>query len=352
MRSMSDSMKKIPLVSLLLVTYQQERFIRETLASVLSQNYPNLQIIISDDCSKDNTFIIIQEVLHDYNGKHRNNIFATQNPSNLGICEHINSVIERCRGELIVVCAGDDIFFSNRVSEMVKAWKKTGASLLCSNAMVIDESGNQSENLYYNHRLKDKLYSLLDITSHSHGPFFGAGMAYTKNIFSRFGPLPIGLKNEDAQVMLRGVLLNGNYYISKPLLKYRIHHNNLNLWSSILQASSYKKAIYYFIEGRKRVIDNKSRWLNLLKLLLLDNTSNCNMKDINLAITSLTNVVSNLDLQKCLAENKLLRSRVFLFFHQLKFVRTLDLKNKLKIIILVMSPKLFIKLFVAKRKRV
>ncbi len=50
-----------PLVTFMLRTYNHERFIREAVRSALTQTYSPLQVVISDDCSQDRTFEIIQE---------------------------------------------------------------------------------------------------------------------------------------------------------------------------------------------------------------------------------------------------------------------------------------------------
>jgi glycosyltransferase involved in cell wall biosynthesis len=74
-------MKEQPLVSVSLVTYNQQEFIRESIESVLNQDYDNLEIVIGDDCSQDNTWAIVQEHQRHYPDK----IKAFRNEQNLGL---------------------------------------------------------------------------------------------------------------------------------------------------------------------------------------------------------------------------------------------------------------------------
>lgn len=60
---------QVVLASVLLLTYNQERYVKEALISLLEQDYEGLEIVISDDCSTDSTWLSINEVLQDYQGK-------------------------------------------------------------------------------------------------------------------------------------------------------------------------------------------------------------------------------------------------------------------------------------------
>jgi len=86
-------MDKFPKASIILITYNHERFIKESLLSVLNQTYPNLEIIIADDCSSDDTRAIIKAILDQYQGKHQ--VILSHNDVNLGICGNINQALKK-----------------------------------------------------------------------------------------------------------------------------------------------------------------------------------------------------------------------------------------------------------------
>lgn len=71
------------LISFFALTYNQEKYIEESLKGLLSQTYSPLEIIISDDCSTDKTFEIIKKVVSDYKGT--NKILINRNEKNLGL---------------------------------------------------------------------------------------------------------------------------------------------------------------------------------------------------------------------------------------------------------------------------
>ena len=60
-----------PLVSFCIITYNQENYILDALNGAVNQDYENLEIIVSDDCSKDNTFGVIENFVKTYQGRHK-----------------------------------------------------------------------------------------------------------------------------------------------------------------------------------------------------------------------------------------------------------------------------------------
>ena len=125
-------MLKKPLVSFIIFSYKQEKFIRDAIRGALAQTYEPLEIIISDDCSPDNTFTIIEEETASYAGPHK--VILNRNETNLGLPEHMNKVLKMARGEFIVENAGDDISCPHRTSVLVKRWldKSDPVDLVCS----------------------------------------------------------------------------------------------------------------------------------------------------------------------------------------------------------------------------
>jgi glycosyltransferase involved in cell wall biosynthesis len=105
-----------PKVSVMIVTYNQEYLIRETIDSVLLQDYDNLEIVVADDASTDNTLNILQ----DYAAKFPEKFVLVLNEKNLGITGNCNSALKACSGELIAVLGGDDVFLPGKISAQVE----------------------------------------------------------------------------------------------------------------------------------------------------------------------------------------------------------------------------------------
>lgn len=105
-----------PKVSVMIVTYNQENLISETLDSVLSQNYENLEIVVADDCSTDHN----QEIILDYQKRYPEIIVPVLNKVNLGITGNSNAAFFACTGELIAVLGGDDLFLPGKLKAQAK----------------------------------------------------------------------------------------------------------------------------------------------------------------------------------------------------------------------------------------
>ena len=108
-----------PLVTYLLVTFDQEAYVREAILSAFSQTYSNLEILISDDRSTDNTFTIINEVVASYGGQHR--VIVRRSASNNGLASHLNGAMQDAGGVYIIVAAGDDISLPWRTADSALA---------------------------------------------------------------------------------------------------------------------------------------------------------------------------------------------------------------------------------------
>jgi len=113
-----------PLITFTICAYNQEQFIREAVEGAFAQTYSPLEIILSDDCSKDRTFEIMREMTASYRGPHR--LILNRNSTNLGLAGHCNRLAELAHGELLVGAAGDDISFPNRVEIVYQAWEHSG----------------------------------------------------------------------------------------------------------------------------------------------------------------------------------------------------------------------------------
>lgn len=121
-KTISTEVEEHPLVTFALFAYNQERFIREAVEGALAQTYSPLEIVLSDDSSSDGTFRIMEECVSTYSGPHQ--VVLNRNASNLGIADHINTILSLCKGDLIVMAAGDDISYSERVAVLIDTWLK------------------------------------------------------------------------------------------------------------------------------------------------------------------------------------------------------------------------------------
>lgn len=105
-----------PLVSIVVITYNSAKYVLETLESAKDQTYQNIELIISDDCSTDNTVEICREWVE----KNRERFVRTEIitvEKNTGIPANCNRGLRACRGEWVKSLAGDDIFLSDCIKD-------------------------------------------------------------------------------------------------------------------------------------------------------------------------------------------------------------------------------------------
>lgn len=112
-----------PLVTFALFAYNQEKYIREAVEGAFAQTYEPLEIILSDDCSTDDTFKIMLKLAADYSGPHQ--IICRQNCENIGTYNHVITVAREANGQFLIVNAGDDVSYPNRAEILVHNWLVT-----------------------------------------------------------------------------------------------------------------------------------------------------------------------------------------------------------------------------------
>lgn len=111
---MNDS--QLPLVSVPVITYNSSKTVVETLDSIYNQTYPNLELIVSDDCSTDNTV----QVCRDWIEAHKDRFVRTELltvEKNTGISANCNRAERACQGEWVKGIAGDDLLLPDCVSD-------------------------------------------------------------------------------------------------------------------------------------------------------------------------------------------------------------------------------------------
>lgn len=105
-----------PLVSIALCTYNGAKYLRQQLDSLVAQTYSNLEIVVVDDRSNDETVAILQE----YTDRYINLAISVHvNEINLGYIRNFEKVISLCTGEYIALCDQDDIWDSEKVRIMM-----------------------------------------------------------------------------------------------------------------------------------------------------------------------------------------------------------------------------------------
>ncbi|ADP69701.1 glycosyl transferase family 2 [Rhodomicrobium vannielii ATCC 17100] len=207
-----------PLITFAVVAYNQAQFVREAINGAFSQTYEPLEIILSDDCSTDQTFEIMQEMAAEYEGPHK--IRLRRNLKNLGLAGHINKVIAASSGEIVSWAAGDDIALPNRTEIFVeKLLADPGNVGVHSNVLEINLVGQP---------IRERLHTSLESTT-SLDKVIQRGQsvitqshAFRKSVFDFFGPFRADLTQEGIAMAFRESSLGKVAFVDQCLTHYRI----------------------------------------------------------------------------------------------------------------------------------
>lgn len=120
------------LVSIIMPSYNCGRYISESVQSVLKQTYSKWELIIVDDCSKDDT----REILHSFKDKR---IKLFYNKENRGAAFSRNYALKEAEGEWIAFLDSDDLWFSDKLEKQISFMKQNGYKFSCSYCEYIDE---------------------------------------------------------------------------------------------------------------------------------------------------------------------------------------------------------------------
>lgn len=125
------------LVSIITPSYNCEKYIKETINSVLNQSYKNWELLIIDDCSRDNTFNIAKSYA---NTDPRIKVFSTGTPSG-GPALPRNLGIEMALGRYISFLDADDIWGSDKIKNQISLFNNSAVAIVYGNYEKVSESG-------------------------------------------------------------------------------------------------------------------------------------------------------------------------------------------------------------------
>jgi glycosyltransferase involved in cell wall biosynthesis len=130
---------EFPLVTIGIANYNYAEFVTQALESAANQTYVHCEIIIVDDCSKDNSVEVIQQWINNYKGNFR--ISFIKNPVNIGVAKVCNLILKNVSGKYYQILDADDLLESDKLEEQVAILEKNEKiALAYSNISVIDEN--------------------------------------------------------------------------------------------------------------------------------------------------------------------------------------------------------------------
>lgn len=249
-------MQNYPFISIALCTHNGEKYLEQQLDSLLEQTYQNIEIIVVDDCSSDNTVNILER----YASKDKRIIIYT-NQSNLGFNKNFEKAFTLCKGEYIAICDQDDIWRLDKIKLLID--NIGSCSLIYSNSELIDERGNLLGRTLLDKCIRytgddPRVFSIYNFIA-------GHNILFKRTLLQKALPIP-----KDVIYDWWLCLVATNYgvitVLDKSLVQYRQHANNsIKKWGNTKRA--HLIIIKNFLSGVLTLQDLKYR--DFFKRLLL-----------------------------------------------------------------------------------
>jgi glycosyltransferase involved in cell wall biosynthesis len=213
-----------PKVSVLIPSYNQEDVIEQTVMSSLTQDYDNLEVVVSDDASKDGTPEILNELESRYPGRlkvflHQNNLGVTQN--------HTRGLLE-CSGEFIAFQDGDDLFLPGKIKKQVAFIQARPDCTISSHDVDVFDSGSGKTLYLWSQRFGRREGRMRELVR------FGNYLSSVSVMVRRMHLPPYGYDDRvrigSDWLLWLEVLSRGKgriYYLDEVLARYRRHTGNL-----------------------------------------------------------------------------------------------------------------------------
>lgn len=143
-------MSENPLVSVVVITYNSSTTVIETLDSIAAQTYKNIELIVSDDCSKDDTVKIINSWYDEHRGDFIGfHLITTE--KNSGTVKNLNRGIRISKGEWIKILAGDDCLKNNAIEKYVQYTKAHPTCKMCISQVELFSSDGIVNQRYFDY---------------------------------------------------------------------------------------------------------------------------------------------------------------------------------------------------------
>lgn len=221
------------LVSIIMPTYNCAKFIGKTIESVIAQTYENWELIIVDDCSKDNT----EEVVLKYKD---NRIKYQRLENNSGAAVARTEAMKKASGSYMAFLDSDDLWKKDKLEKQLEFMSKNNYNFTCTEYEQIDEEGNKLNKVIKVKKRADYNRILLDC------PVGNSTVMYNVEKLGKFEVPNIRKRNDDA--LWLQILKKEKYIYGMPdiLMEYRIRSNSIS--SNKLSLVKYHWQLYREIE--------------------------------------------------------------------------------------------------------
>lgn len=249
----------LPLVTVVCISYNHERFLEEAIHSISKQTYPAIEVILMDDASTDNSAAMLHSLAKKLPFPYKMIIHS----ANKGLCKTFNEALALAQGKYVIDFAADDILLPNRIEEQVKRLEEAGSQVaICySDALIVDEAGRE-KGLFSKIQQVDTFWEGKVFKHLFEYPFIcPPSVMFMTEILKEAGGYDKNLSYEDFDCWMR---LARNYdfvCVNAPLVRYRKVSNSMSNAKS--RKKQHLQSTCRIIEKAKELVRNQDE-LNAL----------------------------------------------------------------------------------------
>ena len=138
-------------ISVIVLSYNYEKFIKDNLQSLLNQTDSNFEIVVVDDGSKDKSCDVINSIIAQNASSIKINFYCHENHQNKGIIESYKFALSKCKGDYIAFCEADDYWHKDYIRNLKDTIKSTKASFIACKICCVNQSSNSKYDDYVEH---------------------------------------------------------------------------------------------------------------------------------------------------------------------------------------------------------
>ena len=248
------------LVSICIPAYNNAAYIGQTIESILNQTYTDIELIIVDDNSTDNTF----EVISGYSEKD-SRVKVFKNEKNLGMSGNWNRCLELCSGEFIKLICADDLLLPESVEKEVSAFEEYPDVVLVSSATKLVDLDGKNKGFYKRYPSKKPIDGKKVVRrGFFNKDYFGAPLAnmYRKSVCMEVGGFDTNYTYILDYDLFVSIANKGQvYFIHEPLNMFRVRNDSNT--GQVMGNDKEKNRIYvnehrYLVEKNKKIVNLSS----------------------------------------------------------------------------------------------
>lgn len=218
-------------VTVICSCYNHSSFVAESLKSVLNQSHKNIQLIVVDDFSSDNSVTVIEDFIKEYP-----EIIFIKNTTNLGLTKSFNHAMQLAKGQYFIDLAADDILLSNCIEIQLNTFKNSryeNLAIVYGNAEFISEKGTHishyfdvdSQNKTIEKKPSGAIYAEVISTKTL---ICSVSSMVKKSVFNELKGYDANLSYEDLDFWIRTSRNHNIEFIDDILVQKRIVPNSLH----------------------------------------------------------------------------------------------------------------------------